>query len=350
MIRDALSFLVLFSLLALLAGCASAPHVYTPLENELIDSLKRPNSEKLEKSLAQKVDPNLKDRDGTPVLMLAAILRKYDAMEILLKNGANPDLADADGDFPIHAAASSRSSDLLLLLLRKKATPDIPGKYGRTALMEAARLGRIENVNVLLQAGADPKVADELGRPVLYYAALAKENGADVIRALQKSAPDLYDRPIPFEYTPILVALDAKNTETAHFLLDLAVGEKIDTPEKIVVGLAAMRLAILNNDRKSVEALVKLGLPLNYDIALAFKAAKLVNVGGVYKFCVRNSLLEASYSPLIWAAIYGRPEIAGYLVSQGADPYRESNEGRDAFDYANDPETADAIRKNIPKK
>ena len=69
----------------------------------------------------------------------------------------------------------------------------------------------------------------------------------------------------------------------------------------------------------------------------------MVNVEGVYKFLARNGAIDKGYTPLIWAAINKRPEIAAYLVESGSDLSVLSNEGKTALDYANDTATRKAI-------
>ena len=86
------------------------------------------------------------------------------------------------------------------------------------------------------------------------------------------------------------------------------------------------------------------GVELNKTLPLAFRAARLINVDGAYKFLARNNVIDRGYTPLMWAAIRSRPEIAEYLVLQGSDVNALSNEGENALDYANDTATRSAIR------
>ena len=144
------------------------------------------------------------------------------------------------------------------------------------------------------------------------------------------------------EKSPLLSAMLNGQPETVDYLLRLVPSYK--EPEQQALGQAAIRIAIDRNRLDWVKILVERGVELNKTLPLAFRAARLINVDGVYKFLARNNVIDRGYTPLMWAAIRSRPEIAEYLVLQGSDVNALSNEGENALDYANDTATRSAIR------
>ena len=156
-------FAVLIPLL-FLAACAAPPEPKQPGREDLRleFAVKHANLRLVNTALSRKADPNTSGRNGTPVLIVAAMLQRADLLEALLKHGADVNIADEFGDTALHAAVASRKTDVVELLLKHHANPNAVGKYLRTPVLEAARLGRIENVKLLLAAGAAGNFTDRL--------------------------------------------------------------------------------------------------------------------------------------------------------------------------------------------
>ena len=293
-------------------------------------------------SLKNGVNPNGSMRNGVPYLIAAAARRDRVLVEILLENGADPNLTDRNGETALHAAVASPKTDVARMLLKRGAKPDAAGRYKRTPLMEAARLGRVDNVKLLLKHGASASRKDEFGRTTVSCAALAPENGSEILILLAKTKENLTPDPLDLKNSPLLAAMQNGQPDTVEFLLRAIPDFK--SREFQPLGQAAMRIAISRNRLDWVKLLTERGVNLNKTLPLAFQTVKLINVEGVYKFLARNDVLDRGYTPLMWAAIYSRPEIAEYLVLQGSDISIVSNEGQRALDYANDTATRSAIR------
>lgn len=334
---------VLF-LAVFLAACASRPEpkVLNKEDIRLEFAVKHSNLRMTKDALSRHADPNTSGKSGTPVLLVAAMLQRADILEVLIGQGANINITDVNGDTPLHAAVASKKTDVVELLLRNHANPNAIGKHMRTPIMEAARLGMIDNVRLLLAAKADPNVKDEFGRGILCYAAIAPVNAIPLLELLSdQNHPLIEPDETDLMCSPLLAAMKQGKPATAEYLMK-RIGD-FSPASFQPLGQIAMRIAIENNNMNWVKYLTAHGVKLNQTLPMAFKATKMVNVEGVYKFLARNGAIDKGYTPLIWAAIYKRPEIAAYLVENGADLGVRSNEGKDALNYANDTATRKAI-------
>ena len=339
-----LGSLLLLSLLGACSHFQEPPPKKVPTRDEirLETAIYRADADLARTALQNGVDPNGSMRNGIPFLIAAATRQNPVLVEILLENGANAKMTDETGGTPLHAAVGSSKTNVTRMLLRNGADPNARGRCGRTPLMEAVRLGKIENVKLLLENGASCLLEDEFGRNVISYAALAPENGKEILELFVGKKEPLMPRSSDLEKSPLLSAMLNGQPETVDYLLRLVPSYK--EPEQQALGQAAIRIAIDRNRLDWVKILVERGVELNKTLPLAFRAARLINVDGVYKFLARNNVIDRGYTPLMWAAIRSRPEIAEYLVLQGSDVNALSNEGENALDYANDTATRSAIR------
>ena len=338
--------MILFS-----TGCFSAkkeePKKLTKADIQLEYAVRHSKPAMVKRALQQKADPNTVGKYGRPVLMEAVVLQNAEIIRLLIESGADVNIRDEFGDTPLIAAASSKKTDIPELLLRHKADPNAAGRFKRTPLMEAARLGLIDNVRLFLRCKADPAAKDEYNRTFAVYAALAPENGIELLKLIL--SPELHV-PHPDELdlmtSPLLAAMLRGKPETVEYLLNLIPSFQPKSYQPL--GQAAMRIAIEFNHKKWVEIITEKGLDLNRTLPLPFRITIFLNIQGMYKLMARNDIIDHGFTPLIWAAIFKRPEIASYLIEHGARPDIMSNEGQIAIDYANDSATHRAI-KNASK-
>ena len=296
-------------------------------------------------------DPNFIDPEtGRTPLMTAIALSDVPRVSALLASRADPETADANGVRAIHYAAGEPDPALLRTLIVAGADINAKGRSGKTPVMEAARLGMVQNVKILVDAGADLDVCDDLDRNVVMFGAMAKQSSLDIVKHLhEKGAPD-------FTFTdkgdtPLFLAIDHGNTDTALYLLDriekfagnqgLHVGP-VDVEytvfnrynEATAIGLAAMKHAIYAGDMKIVEALVERELPLNSSVNRVYRGMKRANIEGFHELLARNGVIEDGKKPLFWAAEVGDVTIMEYLVEHGADPYEIDHAGKRPISYA----------------
>jgi len=116
---------------------------------------------------------NSRDIDNGETALLIAIKRRDPPwMGFLLQNGADPNLRDGDGNPPIVVAAMTGFSDGVRLMLAGKARVDEANSRGETALIKAIHARDAGSAQLLLDAGSDPDRPDNLtGMSARDYAA-----------------------------------------------------------------------------------------------------------------------------------------------------------------------------------
>ena len=162
-------------------------------------------------------DPNVQQKDGVTLLMIASYCGHLNIVQTLLENGADPNICDNNGDNALHAVLLSKESKLdiaqtqmswkinankqnnggvtplmiasskgyieVILLLLSNADPNITDSKGSTALMYACKNGHYEVAALLLMTyNADPSLTDNNGLTALHYAAKGGYN--EVINVL----------------------------------------------------------------------------------------------------------------------------------------------------------------------
>ncbi len=296
-------------------------------------------------------DPNFFDPETrrTP-LMMAVAFSDVPRVSALLASHADPEAADENGVRAIHYAAGEPDPAILRTLIVAGADIDAGGRTGKTPVMEAARLGMLQNVKILVDAGAKLDRRDDMDRNVVMFGAMAKQSSLDIVKYLHEhGAPD-------FSFTskgdtPLFLAIDYGNTDTALYLLDriekFAGNQGISAGpveieytvfnrynEATAIGLAAMKHAIFAGDMKVVRALVERELPLNSSVNRIYRTLKIANVEGFHELLARNGVIEDGKKPLFWAAETGNMEIIQYLVEHGASPHEIDHAGKRPVAYA----------------
>jgi ankyrin repeat protein len=184
-------------------------------------------------SSGARIDPNKKDRSGTPLLNQIIRLGNEKVAIMLVEKGAKVNARDDNNYSPLYWAATMGFSDLARLLIEKRADiyetnsdknsllhvvksgaiagllidkglkPDLLlNSLGRTPLHTAAKTGNFEVAKVLIQKGADINKQAPDGEVALHWAAdsgnvdlvaflIEKGTGVDVLDS-QKSTPLMY--------------------------------------------------------------------------------------------------------------------------------------------------------------
>ena len=354
-------FAVVLTLLASVSCFSSSSHPKTLSagQRELVAQVYSPEEDlaPLYNALSY-TDPNFVDPEtGRTPLMMAVALSDAPRVSALLASKADPEMKDANGVRAIHYAAGEPDPALLRTLIVAGADVNAKGRTGKTPVMEAARLGMLQNVRILVDAGAKLDACDDMDRNVVMFGAMAKRSSPEIVKyLLENGAPD-------FTFTskgdtPLFLAIDHGNTDTALYLLDrieqFAGNQGIHAGpieieytifnrynEATAIGLAAMKHAIYADDMKIVEALVERGLPLNASVNRVYRVMKRTNIEGFHELLARNGVIEDGKKPLFWAAETNNVPMMEYLVAHGADPYEIDHAGNRPIAYAR---TRDAIR------
>lgn len=204
--------------------------------------------------------------------------------------------ARLDGELTaLHLAALFNRKEAAELLLSRGADVSLRDAEGNTALHMAVFLGHTDVVRILLTAGADPTVRNQLGF-----------NSMDLVAVAWSS--DLED----YYY---------RVGDTLGTPLDL---EQIRSTRPKILNLLAEA-----SDSSAYDAL---------SVSI-WKAATTGNTAAIAQHIAAGSDLNAKEeiggsTPLILAAIFGKPDIAKALIDAGADLEARNNSGGTALHLA----------------
>ena len=130
---------------------------------------------------------------GETGLMIALKRRDAPWVALMLQGGADPNMKDGDGNPPLVVAAQGGFADGVQLLLSKQARVDDANGQGETALMKSVQVNDVTTAQQLLNAGADPDRPDNLtGMSARQYAARDLRGGA--LAKLLAEAPKKNER------------------------------------------------------------------------------------------------------------------------------------------------------------
>ncbi len=227
----------------------------------------------------------------------------------MIAKGADVNAAQADGTTPLHWAVYNVDRELVEALIKKRARADVVNRYGASPLAEAVKVASVPLVELLLEAGADANVANEDGQTALMLA--ARTGNVTVAELLVKAGADVNRREEHKDQSAVMWAAGENHPEMVAFLVakgaDLSIrakstdwGSQISNEPRVqyrpVGGLTplldAARAGCLGCVRTMVDAGADKDRP---------------NPDGM--------------TPMIMALDNGAPEVAHYLLDQGAHPH-----------------------------
>lgn len=324
----------------LLSGCASTVLPKTG-DTALLKAVRRDDASAFDKAIAgDKSLVNTADLMGRSPLMLAAGEGRSQMVSKLIAADAKLNAVDVKGQTALHFAASSGDYASVKALLAAGASRSVKDSYGWTPLTEAARLGNLSAVRALLDAGAPVDVEDCEGKIPLMHGASAKRNSDEIVGLLLDKGSDvmLFDSE---GLNPLMWAVKAGNPEAALLILN----KMPSLADEREVGFLTMQWAIKCGNLDLVEALVAKGVPLTIATSDFTRIARALQAKGIAKIFANYGLLAENRTPLMWAAIYGQPKIAAFLILKGSDVKAKDNKGNTALDYAKDYATAKVIKE-----
>jgi ankyrin repeat protein len=230
-------------------------------DTRLVDAAAKPDVEAVRKLVAEHVDVNAPQADGTTALHWAAHWDNRELADLLIRAGANPKTTNAYGATPLAEACTNSDPAMIEKLLKAGADPNAVSSEGETALMTAARTGSVESVKALLDHGADVNAKEKwLGQTALMWA--VAENHPAVVEALIAHGADVNARsdireekiknkwfvanvvsPPPHGgFTPLLYAARQNSLEAAKMLVKAGADLNLADPD----GTSALVMAIVN--------------------------------------------------------------------------------------------------------
>ncbi len=116
---------------------------------------------------APKIQAEARNKNDESPLMLAALNNQLDIAKVLIDKDAD---VNKPGWAPLHYAASRGHVEMMALLLDNDAYIDAESPNKTTPLMMAAMYGSTSAVKALLEAGADPFLKNEQGLTAIDFA------------------------------------------------------------------------------------------------------------------------------------------------------------------------------------
>jgi ankyrin repeat protein len=139
--------------------------------------------------------PNIQDSKSRTPLLVAAYMKRADAVQALLRLGANANAMDIDKyDIVTIAAVANDLPTLKAALEGGASAKNITSRYDGTALIAAAHLGHVEAVKLLIAAKAPLNHVNNLGWTALMEAVVLGNGGANhtaTVRALVEAGCDV---------------------------------------------------------------------------------------------------------------------------------------------------------------
>lgn len=334
-------------LVPLLPPCATAA-AEEPIR-ELATAIGKGDLERVEKLLADGVDPNQRVPDSplqyTP-LFLAVEANQPAITRALLKAGADPKIEDENGDPVMTMAADPEHLAEAKLLIEHGVSIDFKNRAGITALLRVARYAKPEEIQTLVDLEANPNLTDPEGNSALMIAAENDNPGAVDILLKAGAKPNLRNKkghsafqlvfnPDGYEKekdsTPGIVKLliqsgadiNQRDSEGRSLLLraldslyfkaaaaQILLEAKPDLQARDKDGQDALRLAVRKNDPK-------------------FPPQRLIDLGADVK-TVDNDNVDL----LMQAALSSNPALVRFFLDQGLSPKSRTKQGSSAVHYA----------------
>jgi hypothetical protein len=127
--------------------------------------------------LAAGFSPNTRNKDGVPLVNIAARNGNREIIRFLFSAGAQLDLQSGDrGTSALIDGVMGNYYDLVMDLIKAGVDPNLTSKDGQTALIVATGSGNAAMVEALLKAGANPDIPDSIGMSARKYATLFHKN------------------------------------------------------------------------------------------------------------------------------------------------------------------------------
>ena len=348
-------------------GLSASAVAVAKADTPLIEAVRAGDVERVRSLLAQQVDPNTPDIDGTTALHWAAHLDDVESARSLLAAGARVGAVSRYGATAVLVAATNGSAAMLELLLDAGAGPNVGLPEGETPLMRTARTGRVDAVRRLLGYGADVDAREGWReQTALMWATV--EGNTTAAQALVEAGADVHARSSG-GFTPLLFAVRHNRQDTVRALV--LAGADVD--DQLPGGLSALALATLNahydlgvwlleqgadstaddqgwtalhqlvwarrpnlgfnnpapiatglvSDLEFVEALVEHGADINARETKEPRGADGSGTPGGY----RNVLNRVGATPFLLAAKAVDVELMRLLVRLGADPLLPNEDG-----------------------
>lgn len=189
-----------------------------------------------------------------------------------------------------------------------------------------------------------------------FFAAIKRDD----VPALQRLAQRGFDLNTidPSAQHPLFMALRDQSDKVARFLLDQP---GVQVEYRNAKGESPLMMAALKGNRDLVERLIQRKAevnkpgwaPLHYAVTHAEEASLPITRLLLEHHAFIDAQSPNGTTPLMMAALYGRPEVVRLLLDEGADPLMKNEQGLSAIDFAQRSQrqpVADAIAAAVRAK
>jgi ankyrin repeat protein len=206
----------------------------------LVDAAKRGDVATVRKLVAQKVDVNAPDADGSTALHWAAQRDDVAMVDALIAAGANVKAKTRYNITPLSLACTNGDAKLVDRLLKAGADPNERSEEGQTALMVASLTGKPDAVKLLVETGADVNAIEPYkGQTALMWA--ASEGNAAAVEILLTHGADVTAKS-KSGFTPLLFAVRNDHRDAAEVLLNRFANANDVASD----GTSALNMAVVN--------------------------------------------------------------------------------------------------------
>ncbi|KAI1825476.1 ankyrin repeat-containing domain protein [Xylaria intraflava] len=297
--------------------------------------------ETLQKYIDAGIDINWRDKNGKPLIHLAASFGTFGALKFLHENGADILLVGDTGETALHLAAAVADYNYTALeyLIEKGADLEADCERFGTPLMAAAR-NNARTTNLLLQKGAKVNAISESCASHNALQTAASEGTYDIVNALIKADADANIR--GGSYGSALCASVARDYNDSKIVKLLLENEKDINYAEGPRG-SALELAISRQSLEIAELFFNRDVDVNiiskgkYGTALiaAIEVGEINAVEKLLDLKADVNLFQAcGESPVQIAIRKGRQNIVELLVKNGAKLDYRDNHGRGVLSHA----------------
>ncbi|MDR1658642.1 MAG: ankyrin repeat domain-containing protein [Deltaproteobacteria bacterium] len=347
----------------------------SPQEQAWLETCAKGSAQDVEKAIQEGADLNLRTPDGlTPLMRASGSNPDPKVIEALLKAGADPEAVENHyglnalmfaasfnpepavvnvlapkiplnyqtfhGVTAIHQAATNNTNPKVLeALIKLGADIESVDGQGFRPLLNAAQTGNIPNLKALIELGANIDAANSDGETALFAAARFSTN-PEVALTLIRAGANLEARNNRQE-TPIFGAASNSNPEVLTAFIGAGANTKaVDEIESSILFSASLSAPNVENIRR----ILVLGFDVNQTntmLLTPIMAAALNPQPNIARYLLLqgadpNAQTDKGLTALMMAAASSHdPLIIKTLLGGGADPFLKDKEGRDVFDLVN---------------
>lgn len=281
----------------------------------------------VEKLIAAGADVNATDDEDTPALTVAAANGDENIVRLLLMHGASVDKPNAMGWTPLLMACLHGHVGITSFLIQNGADVHAQNNYCANALLLASRGGHLGVVRLLLDAGLDvgPHTTISTSMCELTPLMVAAMHGHDaVVKLLSERGADVNYRTPSTGINALMLAAMNGHMTTVQILIERGADANLTNVNNFTpLDFADKRREVRGYlDRKTANK-KKVSIEDNkLDIIEATKKGDIIRIRDILDLDPKQKDACSPHdgaTPLMFAAMTGRLEIAQLLVERGCE-------------------------------